>query len=131
MPSVKIYPTSRLPNSNVTSTQFEMWKEELEVYISQEAELKIFLPTKLYSSWQSAEENPDRIPELKEEDEIQANENNRDGRIITADQAVGLNYEKLESIRTNLRTVLSSGKMCERWPLQLSCKARHQLNLDI
>ena len=112
MPSVKIYPPSRLPNSNVTSTQFEMWKEELEVYISQEAEFKIFLPTKLYSSWQSAEENPDRIPELKEEDEIQANENNREGRVITADQAVELNHEKLESIRTNLRTVLSIVGKC-------------------
>ena len=112
MPSVKIYPPSRLPSSNVNATQFAMWKEELEVYISQETEFKMFLPKKLYSSWQSAEENPDRIHALKEEDEVQANADNRNGRVITADQALEMNDTKLENIRTNLRTVLSIVGKC-------------------
>jgi len=47
MPSVKIYPPSRLPSSNVNETQFEIWREELEVYLSQEADFKVFLPIKL------------------------------------------------------------------------------------
>ena len=34
MPSLKIYPPSRLPDNDVTETQFNMWKEELEVYLS-------------------------------------------------------------------------------------------------
>ena len=65
MPTVKIYPPSRLPSCNVSETQFSMWREELEVYLSQEAEYKVFLPHKLHSSWESAEEYPDRIRDLK------------------------------------------------------------------
>ena len=65
MPTLKIYPPTRLPSSNVSETQFSMWQEELEVYISQEQDFKVFLPNKLYSTWLSYEENPDRIPELK------------------------------------------------------------------
>ena len=65
MPSLKIYPPSRLPDNGVTETQFNMWKEELEVYLSQEPDFKVFLPKKLYNTWLSAEEHPDRIAELK------------------------------------------------------------------
>ena len=70
MPSIKIYPPSRLPNNNVTETQFTMWKEELEVYLSQEADFKLFLPNKLYGSWSSYEENTDRILALKDAEVI-------------------------------------------------------------
>ena len=112
MPTVKIYPPTRLPTCNVSETQFSMWREELEVYLSQEAEYKVFLPNKLYSSWESAEEYPDRIRDLKEEDQVQENDNNRNGRAITAADAVIINDEKLESIRINLRTVLSIVAKC-------------------
>ena len=74
MPSIKIYPPSRLPDSDVTETQFNMWQEELEVYLSQEADYKVFLPDKLYSTWSSYEENRDRIRNLKPRDIVAAND---------------------------------------------------------
>ena len=107
MPSLKIYPPTRLPISNITETQFNIWKEELEVYISQEADFKIFLPTKAYATWIAYEENNDRIADLKDNDRVVPNENNRQGREITAIEAEEANDEKIDSIRTNLRTVLS------------------------
>ena len=87
MPSLKIYPPSRLPDSNVTETQFNMWQEELEVYLSQEADFKVFLPNKLYADWSSYEENPDRIRALKDRDVVRENNDATAGRIITHDQA--------------------------------------------
>ena len=107
MPSLKIYPPARLPNSNVTETQFSMWREEIEVYLSQEADYKIFLPEKTYATWESFEQNPLRIPELKARDIVHPNENDHNRRIVTQLDAEAANDEKLDSIRTNLRTVLS------------------------
>ena len=63
MPSLKIYPPTRLPSSGITETQFNMWQEELEVYLCQEPDFRIFLPSKLYENWNSYEENPLGIPE--------------------------------------------------------------------
>ena len=83
MPSLKIYPPSRLPNTGVNETQFNMWQEELEVYISQDPEFKLFLPTKTYASWSSYEENSYRIHELKANDVIQVNNDHRQGWVIT------------------------------------------------
>ena len=107
MPSIKIYPPSRLPDTNVTETQFSMWKEELEVYLSQEPGYKVFLPDKLYSTWLSHEENPRRIADLKDGDRVHAVADER-----TQEQADIENDDKLESIRINLRTVLSIVGKC-------------------
>ena len=112
MPSLKIYPPSRLPSTGVNETQFNMWQEELEVYISQDPEFKLFLPTKTYASWSSYEENPDRIHELKANDVIQVNNDHRQGRVITQADAEVENDEKLDNIRSNLRTVLSIVGKC-------------------
>ena len=112
MPSLKIYPPSRLPDSNVTETQFNMWQEELEVYLSQEADFKVFLPNKLYADWSSYEENPDRIRALKDRDVVRENNDATAGRIITHDQAIAESDDKLDNIRTSLRTVLSIVGKC-------------------
>ena len=112
MPSLKIYPPSRLPDSNVTETQFNMWQEELEVYLSQEADFKVFLPNKLYADWSSYEENPDRIRALKDRDVVTENNDATAGRIITHDQAIAESDDKLDNIRTSLRTVLSIVGKC-------------------
>ena len=112
MPTLKIYPPSRPPNSNVSETQFTMWQEELEVYLSHEPEFKIFLPNKSYATWLSYEEDQKRIPELKIEDQIQPNEDNREGRRTTQAQAVIENNNKLDNIRISLRTVLSIISKC-------------------
>ena len=42
MPSIKIFPQTKLPDRNVTETQFSIWAEELEVYLAQEEEFAQF-----------------------------------------------------------------------------------------
>ena len=111
MPTLKIYPPARLPSSDVTETQFSMWQEEMEVYLSQEADFKIFLPDKPYATWLSFEQSPLRIQDLNARDVIQPN-NNRDAQIVTQQEADDANEEKLDNIRTNLRTVLSIVGKC-------------------
>ena len=111
MPSLKIYPPTRLPSSGITETQFNMWQEELEVYISQEPDFKVFLPSKLYENWTSYEENSPRIPELKQNDTVTAG-HIRNGRAITDQEAEQINDDKLDNIRDNLRTVLSLVGKC-------------------
>ena len=70
MPSIKVYPPQQLPDRGVTETQFNIWIEELEVYISQEDDLSMFLPEGRYESWLAAEDNPNRLVAVKEEDII-------------------------------------------------------------
>ena len=101
MPTIKIYPPAQLPEKNLNETQFNIWKEELEVYISQEKCFKIFLPGQPYHQWQSAEEYTDRIRELTAADTVRANR-----EINEADAAIE-NEEKLADIRVNLRTGLA------------------------
>ena len=81
MPTIKIYPPSQLPDREVTETQFSIWKEELEVYLSQEADFAIFLPDQPYANWEAAEIFPDKVRELKVEDRVQV------GAGVTADGA--------------------------------------------
>ena len=57
MPSLKIYPPTQLPDRNVTETQFNIWQEELEVYLMQEKDYAIFLKDGAYDTWESLETN--------------------------------------------------------------------------
>ena len=68
MPSIKIYPPTPLPDKDVTETRFSIWKEELEVYLSQEKGYAVFLADGKYSEWQSLETNPNRIQALHDDD---------------------------------------------------------------
>ena len=111
MPSLKIYPPTRLPSSGITETQCNMWQEELEFYISQEPDFKVFLPSKLYENWTSYEENSQRIPELKQNDTARAG-HIRNGRALTDQEAEQINDDKLDNIRDNWRTVLSQVGKC-------------------
>ena len=43
-----------------------MWQNEIEVYLSQDPDFKIFLPNKAYHTWKGFEEDPNRIPDLKD-----------------------------------------------------------------
>ena len=101
MPTIKIYPPERLPDKNLSETQFNIWREELEVYLSQEKSYKIFLPGQQYAEWESAESFSNRIRRLNDGDVIQAN------RDLNAQQAEIENEEKLADMRINLRTVLA------------------------
>ena len=53
MPSIKVYPPKPLPDRGVSETQFKIWIEELEVYLSQEEGFRKFLPGEAYESWSS------------------------------------------------------------------------------
>ena len=66
MPSIKIYPPSQLPDRKVNETQFSIWREELEVYLSQEEDFAVFLPGGWYANWTSAEANANRVAELSQ-----------------------------------------------------------------
>ena len=97
MPSIKIYPPTQLPDRGVNETQFNIWKEELEVYLSQEEEFAIFLGGGDYGEWQSQEENEVRISELR-----------GGARLRTQAQIDRVsNVDLLRKRQRDLRTVLS------------------------
>jgi hypothetical protein len=61
MSSIKIYPPNQLPAGNITDVQFEIWKEELEVYLEIEEKFRKFLPGGKYDKWTPAEQNEKRV----------------------------------------------------------------------
>ena len=97
MPSIKIYPPTQLPDRHVNETQFNIWKEELEVYLSQDADYAVFLPGGAYSTWQSQETFDLRVAALRGNDR---------GR-PQAQVARIADMELLEKRQRDLRTVLS------------------------
>ena len=106
MPFIKIYPPTQLPEKGLTETQFSIWREELEVYLSQEKAFQIFLPGQSYNTWESAKTYGMRIRQLRAMDRIEA------GRDIDAADAEVQNEEKLSEIRTSLRTLLAIVGKC-------------------
>ena len=106
MPSIKIYPPNQLSEKKISETQFNIWREELEVYLSQEKCFKIFLLGQLYERWESAESYSHRVRNLHQQDRVKAdiNRNENDAREE--------NEEKLSDIRVNLRTVLAIVGKC-------------------
>ena len=101
MPSIKIYPPTPLPDRKVDETQFNIWTEEIEVYLSQENDFAIFLPGALYENWASFETNNLRIAALNQADRVTAGGN------VTAQQAADQNTARLIKRQRDLRTVLS------------------------
>ena len=106
MPTIKIYPPSQLPDRLVSETHFNIWMEELEVYLSQEKDFEVFLKGGKYENWESAETNPDRIVEIKPEDRAQV------GPGLDANAVRQRNNDTLQKLRKNLRTVLSIVGKC-------------------
>ena len=68
MPQIKVYPPNQLPDRGVSETQFKIWLEELEVYLSQEDKFRPFLVGGDYETWQSQENYPDRLQALRGKD---------------------------------------------------------------
>ena len=75
MHTIKIYPPSQLSDRNVSEIEFNIWKEELEVYLSQEDSFQQFLEDGKYETWKKEEEsrNGKRITELNAEEGQDAN----------------------------------------------------------
>jgi hypothetical protein len=65
MPTLKIYPPEKLPATGVTDLTFDIWSQELTIYIQQDERLAVFLPRGAYHTWQPGDENPDRITEVQ------------------------------------------------------------------
>ena len=61
MSTIKIHPPNILPSEGVSDVQFQIWSQELEVYMEIEPKFRNFLPGGNYSTWIAAEDNPDRI----------------------------------------------------------------------
>ena len=68
MATIKVYPPTQLPDRGVSETQFKIWIEELEVYLSQVDRYEVFLKDGEYSTWQSQENHPNRLSSVKGED---------------------------------------------------------------
>ena len=68
MATIKIYPPKQLPIEGVTESAFNIWKEELEIYIDLDTRFQKFLPGGRYETWEAAESCSDRIRTPKPED---------------------------------------------------------------
>ena len=100
MPQIKVYPPTQLPDRGVSETQFKIWIEELEVYLSQEDKFRVFLEGGDYAEWKSQENNPDRLTALK-------------GGDITRENRTGpTDIARLKDRVRDLRTVLSIVGKC-------------------
>ena len=102
MPTIKIYPPTQLSERDVTETQFNIWQEELEIYLMQEKDFAVFIQGGAYSisNWVSQETNKDRIPALKAQHIVAAD----DTVPRTEDEANEANEAYLDKVRKNLRT---------------------------
>ena len=100
MPQIKVYPPTQLPDRGVSETQFKIWLEELEVYLSQEDKFRVFLEGGEYAEWKSQENNPDRLTALL-------------GGDLTRDNRTGpSDIVRLKDRVRDLRTVLSIVGKC-------------------
>ena len=68
MATIKIYPPKQLPIEGVSESAFNIWKEELEIYIDLDSRFQKFLPGGRYETWEAAETCSDRIRIPKPED---------------------------------------------------------------
>ena len=51
----RAYKLYQLPNRNVSETEFNIWKEEMEAYLGPEADFQQFLPGARFPTWQNQE----------------------------------------------------------------------------
>ena len=68
MATIKIYPPNTLPAEGVTDTQFNIWRDALEVYLEVDERFHKFMPGGEYASWEPAESYPERISSLNQTD---------------------------------------------------------------
>ena len=105
--SIKIYPPSQLPDKGVSETQFNIWTEELEVYLTQDDDFSVFLPGGDYAEWLSQEANPDRVVNVKPEHRAQRVRADAPDAAAVNAAADEQDNQAVNKIRKNLRTVLS------------------------
>ena len=72
MAPIKIYPPTKLPEKGVTDLLFNIWMEEIEVYLSQDERFTPFMRGGTYSAWEAYDVNADRITAPLAEDNLAA-----------------------------------------------------------
>ena len=65
---VKIDPPNQLPSTGITPIKYKQWKVALKIYLQQTPDFRVFYPGGSYPTWNSYEDNPHRIVELKDTD---------------------------------------------------------------
>ena len=70
MAPIKIYPPAKLPEKGVTDMLFNVWVEELEVYLGQDETLSVFMDGGHYAEWLAFDANANRILQPQGEDDI-------------------------------------------------------------
>ena len=68
MPSVKLHPPNPLPPKTLTQQQYDIWKTELQAWLSGDDVLSLFLPDRKYPNWASEEQDPHQINDLNTTD---------------------------------------------------------------
>ena len=83
MPQIKIHPPKQLPEHSLSQQEFEDWQNELEIYLGQDENMARFMSDGRYDTWQSQEENPDRIQQLhhRDPDRLAPDADNREDRV--------------------------------------------------
>ena len=61
MAPIKIYPPTKLPEKGVTDLLFNIWVEEIEVYLSQDDRFTPFMRGGHYSAWEAYDASADCI----------------------------------------------------------------------
>ena len=66
MPQIKIHPPKQLPEQVISQQEFEDWQNELEIYLGQDENMAHFMTDGIYATWQSQEQNQDRIRNISD-----------------------------------------------------------------
>ena len=68
MPQIKIHMPKQLPEQAISQQEFEDWQNELEIYLGQDENMARFMSDGRYSTWQSQEENSQRLQAVHDRD---------------------------------------------------------------
>ena len=65
---VRVSLPEKLPNEGLTAVDFETWRSDVLIYLSQSEEYERFLSGGVYSTWEALDDEPSRLTELAETD---------------------------------------------------------------
>ena len=66
MPAIKIHPPKQPPEQVLSKQEFQDWQNELEIWLGEDSNMARFLTEGKYNTWQSQEQNPNRLAALNE-----------------------------------------------------------------
>ena len=66
MPAIKIHPPKQPTEQVLSKQEFQDWQNELEIWLGEDSNMARFLTEGKYNTWQSQEQNPNRLAALNE-----------------------------------------------------------------